>query len=64
MCQRIFYLPKNAEGKLVINRIINAIPCGVNEVRIVNNDKLKFTMTCLEKDINKVTKILEDFGLA
>lgn len=66
MCNRVFYLPKTNESKFVMNRIVENIPCGLDEIKtIIKDDEipmLKFSITCTEASLKKVLRILRTYG--
>lgn len=65
MCSKVFYLPKTNESKFVMNRIIENVACGLDDIKTVKNGEtpmLKFSITCTEASLKKVLQILRTYG--
>lgn len=65
MCSRVFYLPKDNESKFVMNRIVESVACGLDDIKTVKDGDtpmLKFSITCTETSLRKVLQILRTYG--
>ena len=64
MTTRQYYIPRNAFGRNIMNLIIQKVECSVGDFkRNSESDTIRFSITCNNKDILKVEKILKRYDL-
>lgn len=60
---RTYYVPKNRIGLHIINHIIDRIGCSIGELKVSQiTSTIRVPITCNDKDIPKVEKILRHYG--
>lgn len=64
MTTRTYYLPRNRISIMVLNKMIDKIGCSIGDIKIsVKGNCLKVPLTCNDKDIQKVEKILYRYDM-
>ena len=64
MVTRTYYMPNNNVSRLLINSIINRVGCSIGEMKVnKDRDTIRIPITCDQKDIETVEKILKMYGI-
>lgn len=59
---RIYYMPRTRLSIMVINKIYEKIGCSIGDIR-VTKECIKVPITCAQKDIPRVEKVLYRWGM-
>jgi hypothetical protein len=62
MITRTIYVPANRIGRYIINYLVDRVSCSIGDIHKVT-DTLAVPVTCAPKDVVKVERILEMYGL-
>ncbi len=63
MTTRTYYLPKNRFALYVLNKIVDKVSCSVGDIKVMQYDAIRVPLTCNEKDVAAVEKILKTFNM-
>ena len=64
MKTRIYYVPRNQIGRMVMCTIVDRVGCSVGDFKINrNSDTIRFTVTCNEKDFPTIERILRLYDM-
>jgi len=63
MTTRTYYLPKNRFALYVLNKIVDKVGCSIGDIKVMQYDAIRVPLTCNEKDIGVVEKILKTFDM-
>lgn len=63
MTSRTYYVPFNAEAKIVINAIAHKVPCFISVPEVSRRiNMVKFSVNCRQEDIAAVEQVLVRYG--
>ena len=64
MTTRTYYMPKNRISLYIISNIIDKVGCSIGDIRVQQiSNTIKVPITCNDKDISKVEKILRRYDI-
>lgn len=64
MTTRTYYLPRNRVSLHIVNYIVSKVGCSIGELRVSPvTDTIKFPVTCNDKDVPKIEKILKNYNM-
>ena len=64
MITRNYYVPRNRIGLYIMNVIVDRVGCSVDDFKPSrSSDTIRFSITCNQKDIPAVEKILRLYGV-
>ena len=64
MTTRTYYLPRERFSLMVLNKIVEKVGCSIGDIKIVQKANcLKVPITCNDKDIARIEKILYRFDM-
>lgn len=63
MTTRTYYVPRNQIGRYVINTVVERVGCSIGDITPSLIGVMRFTITCNEKDIPTVERILKNYNL-
>ena len=62
MTTRSYYVPRNQIGHYIINTVVDKVSCSIGDiVPYTFMDVMRFTITCRDKDIPKVERIIGQY---
>lgn len=62
MTTRTYYLPKNRISVHVINKLAAKVECSIGDIKVLK-DTLRVPITCNDKDIKKIEKVLYIYNM-
>lgn len=64
MTTRTYYLPRERFSLMVLNKIVDKVGCSIGDIKVSQKaDCLKVPITCNDKDIVRIEKILYRFDM-
>lgn len=64
MTTRTYYLPRNRFSIMLINKMISKVGCAIGDIKVSTKiDCIKVPITCCEKDVQKIEKILYKYDM-
>ena len=64
MTTRTYYLPKNRIAMHLVNYMVTRVGCSIGDIRVNKiSNTIKVPVTCNDKDVPKIEKILERYGM-
>jgi len=63
MITRTIYVPANLFGREVIAKIWAHVSCSIGDIKRIDNMTLRIPITLPEREVMKVNKILQTYGL-
>ena len=64
LATRNYYIPRNAIGRHVMNKIVDKVSCSVGDFKInCATNTIRFSVTCNIKDFSQVEKILRLYDM-
>lgn len=64
MTTRTYYVPRNQIGRYVMNTVVERVGCSVEDFKPnIASDVIRFTITCRDKDIPVVERILKVYNI-
>ena len=64
MTTRTYYLPKNRLSIYLLNLIVSRVGCSIGNIEPMRTtETLKVPITCNDKDITKIERILFCYGM-
>lgn len=62
MTTRSYYVPRNQIGHYIINTVVDKVSCSIGDiVPYTFMDVMRFTITCRDKDIPTVERIISQY---
>lgn len=62
MITRSYYVPRNQIGHFIINTVVDKVSCSIGDiVPYTFMDVMRFTITCRDKDISTVERIIGQY---
>lgn len=62
MITRSYYVPRNQIGHFIINTVVDKVSCSIGDiVPYTFMDVMRFTITCRDKDIPMVERIIGQY---
>ena len=64
MTTRVYYLPRNRISIYLLERMIERVGCSIGDIKVLKAENvLKVPITCNDKDMKKVERILLRYDL-
>ena len=61
---RNYYVPRNQVGRYIINRIVDKVPCSVDDIKVNReSNTICVTFSFKEQDTQEVEKILKVYDI-
>lgn len=64
MTTRVYYLPRNRISVYLLGRMVERVGCSIGDIKVLKAENvLKVPVTCNDKDMKKVERILLRYDL-